>query len=143
MKALVTGATGFVGSWLTRRLLDEGIEVTVLHREGSDTSQIADLKLRHVIGDICNLESLKTACANQDVVFHCAGFIGYSPDLRELMEQVNVHGTQNVVNACKTCHVPKTHLYEFCCRHRWPEATRTSPHRKIKIHPGAPELRLL
>ncbi|MBK7963126.1 MAG: NAD(P)-dependent oxidoreductase [Bdellovibrionales bacterium] len=54
MKVLVTGANGFLGSWLTRRLCQDGHKVTVLIRGSSDISEIEDLPIAK------NLEILLT-----------------------------------------------------------------------------------
>ncbi|MEZ4873718.1 MAG: NAD-dependent epimerase/dehydratase family protein [Bdellovibrionales bacterium] len=101
MKCLVTGATGFVGSWVTRRLVDLGHEVRVLRRESSDLSEIQNLDVQHFIGDITDIESLEKAAAGIDHIFHLAGYVGYSKQARKTMERVNVDGTANVVEVCK------------------------------------------
>lgn len=105
MKALVTGATGFVGSWLTQKLLDLGHDVTILSRSGESVLQHARLKIAK--GDITNLESLVSATKNHDHVFHLAGLIGYSRALRPAMYQVNVIGTSNVIKACEANRISK------------------------------------
>ena len=99
MKVLVTGATGFLGQWLTRRLLDEGFEVRVLARSKGKLEGLQDLKLEVAEGDVTNLASLETACRGVDGVFHLAGLIAYSKAQRAAMEQVNVEGTKNVIKA--------------------------------------------
>ena len=52
MKKLVTGATGFIGSAITRALLDDGEDVKVLIRPTSDTRNIDKLDVERVFGDI-------------------------------------------------------------------------------------------
>ncbi len=100
MRILVTGANGFTGSWMTRHLVEKGYDVTVLHRENSDLSELKGLKIRHLIGDVTRLESLNSAFKNIDHVFHLAGVIGYKRSQRALMQKVNVEGTKNVIEAC-------------------------------------------
>ena len=107
MKVLVTGANGFLGSWLTRRLCQDGHQVSILVRGSSDLSEIVNLKLEKKFGDITELESLYSACRGQDAVFHLAGVIAYRNSERAQMELVNVRGTRNVITAVKDLQVPK------------------------------------
>jgi dihydroflavonol-4-reductase len=94
MAVLVTGATGFVGGWLVRALLEKGEDVHVLHRRQSNLDEIKGLKFTSKIGDITDRASLNEACKGMDTVFHLAGLVGYSRALRPAMEQVNVEGTR-------------------------------------------------
>lgn len=107
MKVLVTGANGFLGSWLTRALAQEGHEISILARPKSDLSELAGLKYKIHPGDVTNLESLFSACRGQDVVFHLAGVIAYKTSARALMEAVNVQGTAHVIEACEKQGVSK------------------------------------
>lgn len=99
MRVLVTGANGFLGSWLVRRLIDEGHEVSVLLRQKSNHDEIGGLNVQKLWGDVTDLESLRSAFKGQQIIFHLAGVIAYSRKDRELMERVNVEGTQNVLQA--------------------------------------------
>lgn len=100
MKLLVTGATGFLGGWLVRRLLAEGHDIRIIRRVPAD-DDLAELPLESVPGDVTDRASLIAACRGIDTVFHLAGVIGYSRRLRERMEAVNVGGTANVLAACR------------------------------------------
>ena len=106
-KVLVTGANGFLGAHLCRRLLNDGFVVSALVRKNSDLSDIEGLALNKVYGDVTNPESLEAAIRNQDIVFHLAGFVGYKKAERPLMDLVNVTGTKNVVDFCLKLHTPK------------------------------------
>jgi dihydroflavonol-4-reductase len=100
MKVLVTGATGFLGGWLVRRLLNEGIEVRVLARSGRPGEELEGLPIEVVRGDVTVAESLVEACRGVDSVFHLAGLIAYTRAQREAMERINIGGTANIIEAC-------------------------------------------
>lgn len=105
MKVLITGASGFVGSWLLKRLLAEGYDVHVLRRRSS-TESISKNEIEFS-GDILDLDSLKRAMSGCEFVFHLAGHVGYSKRDRQIMEEVNVKGTANIIDSCKTSGVKK------------------------------------
>lgn len=73
MKTLVTGANGFVGSWLVRRLAAEGHAVRALLRPGADTRALEGAPYARVEGDVTRPDGLERACEGVDVVFHLAG----------------------------------------------------------------------
>lgn len=100
-KVLVTGANGFLGSWVVRRLLDEGHQVYSLVRKTSDLSELEGAATEYVYGDVTDLHSLLEAFKGMDSVFHLAGLIAYKKSERAMMEKVNVQGTANVVEACR------------------------------------------
>lgn len=107
MKVLVTGATGFLGGWLVRRLLEEGCDVRIIKRPNSSLEELEGLKLEIVAGDVTDRASLIEATKGVDTVFHLAGLIGYSRAQRSAMEKVNVDGTRNVIDACEINQVRK------------------------------------
>ncbi len=107
MKVLVTGANGFLGSWLTKRLIADGHVVTALVRKSSDLSELAGIEPQYFYGDINDIDSLKKSIKDQEVVYHLAGAIAYNKADRPLMEKVNVEGTQNVVQVCTELKTPK------------------------------------
>jgi dihydroflavonol-4-reductase len=101
MSVLITGATGFVGSWLARRLIEGGEEVRVLHRPSSRLDDLAGLPFVSCPGDVTDPDSVTAACRGVDTVFHLAGVVGYSRAARPLMDEVNVGGTRNVLSALR------------------------------------------
>lgn len=119
MQVFVTGANGFIGSNLCRRLLNAGHEVSALVRENSDRGFLAKMPdLRLVVGDITRAEDLARAMAGAEVVFHVAGLASDWGDWQHFVD-VNVTGTANVIhaaraNACKrVVHVSSVSVYGF------------------------------
>lgn len=100
-KVLVTGANGFLGSWLTRRLVEDGHETYALVRKSSDLSELKGIHCQLKFGDVTDLHSLLEAFPGMDTVFHLAGLIAYKKADRAQMERVNVEGTANVLEACR------------------------------------------
>ena len=100
----VTGAAGFLGRNLVRRLLREGLMVRALVR--NSPLNIEHEHLSCIRGDVCNLDDLLQACEGVDTVFHTAalisllGGIAAREEYRDRAWQVNVVGTQNVIDAC-------------------------------------------
>lgn len=97
MKALVTGATGFLGSRVARMLSARGDGVRVLVRQTSDRRRIADLAIALAVGDVTDRESVARALDGMDVVYHCAALYELGARDRDAMERINVGGTRNVL----------------------------------------------
>jgi dihydroflavonol-4-reductase len=99
MKALVTGATGFVGSAVARRLLDAGLDVRVLVRPESPRRNIADLPVEAVTGDLIDAASLRRAVRGCEALFHVAAdYRLWVPDPAGLY-RTNVEGTRQLLRA--------------------------------------------
>ncbi len=97
MKVLVTGANGFIGSNLCRRLIAEGNKVHALVRKTSDLSFLKGLNLKLFYGDIEKIETLQPAVKDVNMVFHVAGLAAdWGP--YKLFERINFRGTQNVAH---------------------------------------------
>ena len=96
MKCLVTGATGFVGSWLTKFLVNKGYSVRVFCRDVSKAPDKAEV----FSGDICQPDTLTKAVSGVDIVYHLAGLVDHGKKHLKAMQKVNVQGTQNVIEAC-------------------------------------------
>jgi dihydroflavonol-4-reductase len=99
MKVLVTGATGFLGSEIVRRLEAEGHAARVLVRKTSKLDGLRGLDVEKVEGDILDRASIDRALAGVDAVIHTAGCVSARPRDRELIYRVNVDGTRNVLEA--------------------------------------------
>ena len=98
MKALVTGATGFIGSHLVEALLQKNYRVSCLVLPGDEARWINPLSVEKLDGDVLDKESLRKAVAGVDYVFHLAAAVG-SDDLRTYYK-VNVDGTKNLIDVC-------------------------------------------
>lgn len=97
MKAMVTGATGFVGSHLADALRRRGDEVTVLARSAGKAETLASLGLRVIIGDLHDSGALRRAVEGQDVIFHVAGLVAAENEAEFI--RANRDGTARVVEA--------------------------------------------
>lgn len=97
MKALVTGATGFIGSHLTEALVKKGYTVTCLVRNTSKLNYLEDLNVRLVQGDCIEKESLYEAVEGVDYVFHLAGLTKACSEADFI--NANVKGTENILTA--------------------------------------------
>jgi dihydroflavonol-4-reductase len=99
MKALVTGATGFVGSAVVRQLLAHGWEVRALVRPESDRRNVQQLPLETVVGDLRDSVSLDAACSGCDALFHVAAdYRLWTRNSAELY-RTNLEGTRNIMRA--------------------------------------------
>ena len=97
--ALVTGATGFVGSAVARCLLREGFRVRVLVRRTSDRRNLVGLDVDVFEGELLDDDSLRAACADCRVVFHVAAdYRLWVPDPAEIY-RTNVDGTRRLLSA--------------------------------------------
>lgn len=99
LRALVTGASGFVGSTLCEELNRRGFEVRALMRKTSSSLNLAQAKVQPVEGDIRNADSLRYAVEGVDVIFHVAGIVAARS--REHFFEANGAGTRNLVEAAK------------------------------------------
>lgn len=99
MKTLVTGSTGFIGAHLVRELLKDGHEVAVLVREESDLSNVEGLKVERVHGDLRDFPSLKRALKGREVLYHVAAHYSFWDRDKNLIYQINVEGTKNILRA--------------------------------------------
>lgn len=109
--AFVTGATGMVGSHLTRRLLDEGWHARALVRETSDTALLESWGVDLVVGDVADTAgSFRAHLEGVDYVFHCAAMVSDWAPLDEMV-RVNVEGTRHLAEAAVGCGRLKRFVY--------------------------------
>ncbi len=99
MKCLVTGANGFLGSWLCKTLILHGHQVRALVRRNSSLDELEGVPCEYAYGDVTDLSSLESALQGRDTVFHLAGVVAYKKKDRPKMQTVNVDGTSNLLKA--------------------------------------------
>jgi len=107
MKYFVTGATGFIGSPLAKKLADSGHTVHALFRSKSKTAPIKHPNIRLYKGDILDPKSLHRALAGCPYVFHTAAMTKIWTKNPQLYYEINVKGTKNVMEAALTSGVKK------------------------------------
>ena len=101
MTIFVTGATGLIGSFICRRLIESGYAVRALRRATSDLSLVADIadQITWVEGDVLDTVALAEQLVGVEGVIHCAALVSYDGRDETRMHKVNVEGTANLVNA--------------------------------------------
>ncbi|MBN2599190.1 MAG: NAD(P)-dependent oxidoreductase [Candidatus Thermoplasmatota archaeon] len=98
MYCLVTGASGFIGSALVKRLVQRGHRVrAVLH---TTSPPKPETQAEYVVADLANPRSLSPLISDIDVVFHCAALVKDFGPKKEIMN-INLKGTQYLVQASK------------------------------------------
>src|SRR5581483_6476337 len=100
MRCFVTGATGFIGSRVVKRLLAEGHEVTVLARELWKALPLGLPAERVLVGDLFSIGKMREAIRRCDTVLHLAAEIATQRDAKKLWK-VDVEGTDAVAEACE------------------------------------------
>lgn len=95
MRALVTGAGGFIGARAVTRLAFMGVTVRALVRHGVVGRQAGETLCERVRGDVTDRESLQRAASGCDVVFHCA----WGGRTLDEQRQINVQGTRHLLEA--------------------------------------------
>ena len=103
MKILVTGATGFIGKNLVKRLVSKGFSVTCLVRNESKKDDILFLKnlgVNLIYGYITKKGTLKNLFDDVSVVFHLAGLLGSYNISNERYYNIHVNGTKNLLSLC-------------------------------------------
>ncbi len=99
-KTLLTGATGFIGAQVARRLAERGDDLRVTVREGSDTRAIDDLDAEQVRCDVLDSRSVRKALTGVGRVFHAAGMTSVRPADERRLYEVNVGAARVVLGEC-------------------------------------------
>ena len=109
MRYLITGATGFIGPYLIRRLQAEGHFCRCLVRPQSDTSALAHTEAELVAGDITRADSIRDIAEGMDRVLHLAtlGHMSNYVVTDRQFEAINVDGALNVMREALRARVPR------------------------------------
>ena len=101
MKALVTGATGFVGAAVARAVAASGTDVRVLVRRDSDLRNLEGLKVEQAYGDLRDRDSLRRALSDCRQLYHVAAHYALWASDPSIFYQVNVLGTQTLLETAR------------------------------------------
>jgi nucleoside-diphosphate-sugar epimerase len=101
MKTLVTGATGFTGRALARRLLDQGEEVVALVRNPASCADLEQRGARIVAGDIKDRTAVERAMAGVGTVYHIAALFRQAGFPDSEYREVNIEGTRHLLDAAQ------------------------------------------
>jgi nucleoside-diphosphate-sugar epimerase len=114
MKYFVTGATGFVGNVLARKLREAGHEVHASVRNPDKAKDLQALGVKLFKGDVTDKESMREAMTGVDGVYHVAGWYKIGTRDKSDGEKVNIQGTRNVLELMQELRIPKG-VYTSTC----------------------------
>lgn len=102
MKVFVTGATGLLGSFICRELLEHNHEIRAIKRKSSKMDLLGDIadRIEWVIGDMNDTAFLEEALNGIEAVIHGAAIISFDKRYVKRMHETNVIGTADLVNTC-------------------------------------------
>ena len=106
-RVLVTGASGFTGGYLCRRLVQEGYDVRGLVLPGLDTTDLEETGVSIFRGDLTKRETLIPTVEGVDVVYHIAAVYREEGIPKKTFWDVNVTGTQNLLEAGRDARVKR------------------------------------
>jgi nucleoside-diphosphate-sugar epimerase len=106
MKTLITGATGFLGGALARRLHGLGWDVTALGRNPRVLAALEAEGIRTIQADLADETAILSACKHQDIIFH-SGALSTPWGRDEDFYSANVLGTRNIVRGCQDANVQR------------------------------------
>lgn len=106
---IITGAYGHLGNTIVKSLLDQGENVRCFVMEADISKALEGLNVEIVTGDVCNKESINKLFEGledfEKIVIHTAGIVSIASKFDEIVYNVNVLGTQNIIDKCKEYNV--------------------------------------
>ncbi|MEP7087213.1 MAG: NAD-dependent epimerase/dehydratase family protein [Gemmatimonadota bacterium] len=137
-RALVTGATGLVGSYIAERLLADGWSVRALVRDAGAAAWLGALGVGLARGDLADHDSLRSAMSGCDTVFHCAALIAATGDWSNF-QHANIDGTRAVVDAASSAgarlvHTSSVAVYGSAARYRSAPTDEETPLAPLPEH---------
>lgn len=132
MKIAITGASGQIGVHLVLELLKEGHEIKALIFDSK--KGLEGHPVEFVNGNVLNKEDCDKLCEGAEVVFHLAAIVSINGDPNGKVWNVNVNGTQNMLDACvkhrikKLVHFSSIHAYSTSPVHEPLDETRPLAH---------------
>ena len=126
MKFLVTGATGFIGGAVARRLVESGHEVRALVRPGRDASALEQMGIRPVVGDLSDEPALVRGLDGVDGLFNVAGHYAFWARDRSVFYRTNVEGVKTVIDAARRAGVRRVVHTSTVATLKWPGPGRTA-----------------
>lgn len=97
---LVTGASGHIGNVLVRELMKQNKQVRIITQSGEKPSCLKDFPLEVYKGDVRDAAAVNEAVKGVEIVYHLASIISISSFESPELWEVNVQGTQNIIDAC-------------------------------------------
>ena len=107
MKVFITGASGFIGSYLVKELAERGDEIVCLTRDLRRMSLKTRDNVNYVEGDITKPNSFEKFFENVEVIYHLAGYVKHKPYSARVAYDINVIGTKNIYDLAKKYAVKK------------------------------------
>ncbi|RBP49626.1 NAD-dependent epimerase/dehydratase family protein [Arenicella xantha] len=107
-RVLVTGATGFTGGALAKKLVERGDHVVALVRKGANIAPLEQLGVELVFGDITDADAVSKAAQGVQIIYHIAAVFRTAGHPDEYYEAVNIGGVKHVIDAARTHNVART-----------------------------------
>src|SRR3989344_313002 len=123
MKIFVTGGAGFIGSNVTKLLLDLGHEVTVFDNLSSGKKDAVDSRANFVEGDLSNIEDTEKALKGHEALIHMASSIEVAESVKKPVNfaENNIVGTVKLLEAMRSTGVKKIIFSSSACVYGKPE----------------------